>query len=200
MALSVYLICHKKKSTTFRKRRLWFANWRYVALLPRCEHDIIRWMGGFKSRGDLNQYERRRCESTEKTPYLKFGSFLLTVPHRSSKFTSPTPLIQKRSRLWLVKVPRAWVETLRHLQFHTSIMVWLELNQWVGVNRKDSSMTILANLTVVVTFQARVFSRLALQEAHFRTRISLGVVLMFSLVCALSVQGHLRSGSVVALK
>ena len=53
--------------------------------------------------------------------------------------------------------------------------------------------------TVVAIFWARVLCHLALQGAHFRVRITLGVILIRSLACAICVSGRLRSGSGVAL-
>ena len=52
---------------------------------------------------------------------------------------------------------------------------------------------------VVVILWARVSCRLTLKDACFRMRITLGVVLIRSLVCAICVPGRLRSGSGVAL-
>ena len=48
-------------------------------------------------------------------------------------------------------------------------------------------------------FWAWVSCGLALQEARFRMRITLGVVLIRSLVCAIRVPGRFRSGSRVVL-
>ena len=52
---------------------------------------------------------------------------------------------------------------------------------------------------VMTIFWARVSCRLALKEACVRMRITLGIVLIRSLVCAICVPGRLRSGSGVAL-
>ena len=52
---------------------------------------------------------------------------------------------------------------------------------------------------VVAIFWARVLCRLALQEACFRMKITVGFMLIRSLVCAVCVSGRLRSSSEVAL-
>ena len=52
---------------------------------------------------------------------------------------------------------------------------------------------------VVAIFWARVLRRLVVEEACFRMRLTLGVVLICSLVCAICVPGLLRSGSGVTL-
>ena len=52
---------------------------------------------------------------------------------------------------------------------------------------------------VMATFWARVVCSLALKNACFRMRITLGVVLIRSLVCAICAPGRLRSGFGVAL-
>ena len=53
---------------------------------------------------------------------------------------------------------------------------------------------------VTAGFLARVSNRLAAENAGFRMRITLGVVLIRSLVCFRRVPGRLRSVSGVALK
>ena len=58
----------------------------------------------------------------------------------------------------------------------------------------------LTAVTVVVAiFWARVLCRLVVEDARFRMRISLGVVLIRSLACTECVPGRIRSGSGVAL-
>ena len=57
-----------------------------------------------------------------------------------------------------------------------------------------------SSVVVVAKFCARVLCSLAAEDACFRMRITLGVVLIRSLVCAKCVPGGLRSGSGVALK
>ena len=52
---------------------------------------------------------------------------------------------------------------------------------------------------VVAIFWAKVLCRLVVENACFRMKITLGVVLICSLVCAICVLGRLRSGSGVAL-
>ena len=51
----------------------------------------------------------------------------------------------------------------------------------------------------VAIYVTRVFRRLVVEDACFRMRITLGVVLNCSLVRAVCVAGRLRSGSGVAL-
>ena len=53
-------------------------------------------------------------------------------------------------------------------------------------------------ICVMAIFWARVSCRLALKDACFRMRITLGVVLIRSLVCAICVPGRLRSGPELA--
>ena len=57
----------------------------------------------------------------------------------------------------------------------------------------------LKDASVVAIFWARVSDRLVVEDACFRMRITLGVILIRSLVRAICVPGHLRSGSGVAL-
>ena len=52
---------------------------------------------------------------------------------------------------------------------------------------------------VLAIFWARVLRHLVVKDARFRMRITLGVVLIRSLVCTQCVPGHFRSGSEVAL-
>ena len=54
-------------------------------------------------------------------------------------------------------------------------------------------------LLVVAIFWARVLCHLVVEEARFRIRITLGVILIRSLVYTKHVAGRLRSGSGVAL-
>ena len=61
----------------------------------------------------------------------RFGSFLLNLPHSSSKFNSlPPPTHEEANSSDWLKFTLAWVETLRRLLFRISIMVWGELNQF----------------------------------------------------------------------
>ena len=55
------------------------------------------------------------------------------------------------------------------------------------------------HVAVVANFWARVLCCLATEDACFRMRITLGFVLISSLVCAKCVPGRLQSGSGVAL-
>ena len=54
-------------------------------------------------------------------------------------------------------------------------------------------------VSVVAYFFVRVLCSLAAEDAHFRVKITLGVVLIRSLVCAKCVPGPLPSGFGVAL-
>ena len=51
----------------------------------------------------------------------------------------------------------------------------------------------------MAVFWARVLCHLVVEEARFRMRVTLGVILIRSLVYTKCVPGHLRSGSGMAL-
>ena len=89
-------------------------------------------------------------------------------------------------------------------QFFPTRLTLREISKtFFGLSRKNPLSTVLKTtnyVPVVAIFWARVPCRLALEDACFRMRINLGVVLIRSLVCSICVPGRLRSSSRVALK
>ena len=94
-------------------------------------------LGGLYLRVDFGNY------GVVNFLHTRFGSFLLVLPLPTVEAQNLTiPLPPPRSEVvsaWL-KSTRTGVKTLRRLSFRISIMVWGELNQWGGINRKDPSI------------------------------------------------------------